>query len=412
MNHLPILPILMPAIAGSLMVLLTLQSLAVKRILSGVATVASLAIALWLWHETRDGVIHVYALGNWAPPFGIVLVLDRLSALMLALTASLAVPVILYAVCGTDRQGRNFHALFQFQLMGINGAFLAGDLFNLFVFFEILLIASYALLAHGGGPARIRASVHYVLLNLGGSALFLVAIGMLYGLTGQLNLAALALAITLAPVTDTPLLAAAGLLLLLVFGLKAALLPLYFWLPRAYAEASAPVACLFAVMTKVGLYAVLRVHGLLFGTHAGELAGLVIPWVWPVALLTMALGAIGALAARNLQTLLAYLVILSVGSLFAGMHSTSSVAGMTALLYYLLHSTWITGGLFLLAGILGQQRGSMSGLLKPGPQLQQPATLGTLFFIAAIAVAGLPPLSGFIGKLLLLQASGPGGQGG
>lgn len=410
MNHLTILPVLLPAIAGSLIVLLTLQKIAIKRALSIGASLLQLLVAGLLLQQAGTGVIDVYALGNWSAPFGIVLVLDRLSALMIAMTAVLALPAVLYAITGADREGRNFHALFQFQLMGLNGAFLAGDLFNLFVFFEILLIASYALLAHGGGAARTRAGLHYVLLNLSGSALFLIAIGLLYGLTGSLNLAELALKIAAVPATEAPLIATAGLLLLVVFGLKAALLPLYFWLPRAYAQASAPVACLFAVMTKVGLYAILRVHGLLFGLQAGELAGLITPWLWPLALLTLALGAIGVLAARTLQSLVAYLVVVSVGTLFAGLH-TQTPAGISALLYYLLHSTWITGGLFLLADAISQQRGETAGCLLPGPTLRQPGLLGALFFFAAIAVAGLPPLSGFIGKLLLLQAAGPTGDG-
>ncbi len=410
MSHLPILPVLLPAITGSLLVLLTLSGLGLKRTIAVASMLGQCVIAGVLLQYAGSEHIGVYALGNWPAPFGIVLVLDRLAALMVAMTACLALPALLYATTGADREGRNFHALFQFQLMGLNGAFLTGDLFNLFVFFEILLIASYALLAHGGGAPRIRAGLHYVLLNLAGSALFLVAVGLLYGLTGNLNMAALALAIAATPASDAPLVAAAGLLLLVVFGLKAAVLPLHFWLPRAYAHASAPVACLFAVMTKMGLYAILRVHGLLFGPHAGELANLAQPWLWPLALLTIALGAIGALAARTLPALVAYLVVVSIGTLLAALQ-TQTVAGITALLYYLLHSTWVAGGLFLLADAIARQRGEQGGQLLPGPALAQPALLGSLFFAGAIAIAGLPPLSGFIGKLLLLRAAGPTGAG-
>lgn len=410
MNHLPILPVLLPAIAGSVLVMATLSGLRFKRCLSVLATLLQVLIALLLMQQTATGGVEAYAVGNWPAPFGIVLVLDRLSALMITMTSLLALAAVLYAITGADREGRSFHALFQFQLMGIYGAFLAGDLFNLFVFFEILLIASYALLAHGGGAERTRAGLHYVLLNLSGSAIFLIAIGLLYGLSGSLNIAELAVKVQATSPADAPLMAAAGLLLFVVFGLKSAVLPLYFWLPRAYTHASAPVACLFAVMTKVGFYAILRVHGLVFGPQAGELANLVMPWLWPLALLTIAFGAIGVLAARTLQTLLAYLVVVSIGTLFAGLH-TPSQSSTSATLYYLVHSTWISGGFFLLADAISQQRGMHAGQLQTAPAVAQPALLGGLFFVGAIAIAGLPPLSGFMGKLLLLHAAGPEGDG-
>jgi len=189
-----------------------------------------------------------------------------------------------------------------------------------------------------------------------------------------------------------------------VFALKAAVLPLYFWLPRAYASATAPVAALFAIMTKVGLYAILRVFTLLYGSEAGELANLARDWLWPLALLTVIGGALGALGARTLQMLLGYLMILSVGTLLAGI-ALGSPASITALLYYLIHSTWISAGLFLLADLIARQRGEQAGALTAGPALQQPLLLGGLFFVGAIAIAGLPPFSGFIGKLLLLRAA-------
>src|SRR5690606_27806125 len=320
-------------------------------------------------------------------------------ALMLLLTAVLALPVLLYACAGDDRRGVHFHALFQFQLLGINGAFLTGDLFNLFVFFEILLIASYALLVHGNGARQVKAGMAYVVLNLVGSSLFLLGVGTLYGLLGSLNMADLAARIAQAPEADAPLLEAAGYLLLVVFGLKAAILPLHFWLARAYAAAPAPVAALFAIMTKVGLYAILRVFSLLYGSQAGSLAGLGQDLLWWLALGGVAFGVIGALGARSLSRLLAYLVLVSVGTLLAGI-AMGSPQGLTASLYYLVHSTLVAGGLFLLAGLVAAQRGEQGGELIHGPGLRQPLLLGALFFAGAIAVAGLPPLSGFLGKLL------------
>lgn len=402
MSHWPILPILVPLLAGAQLLILPSHE-RLKRALSLLATLALLPLSIYLLQLAGDGQLRVYALGGWQPPFGIVLLVDRLSAWLLLATAVLAVAALCYALRGDDRLGPRFHALFQFQLLGINGAFLTGDLFNLFVFFEILLIASYALLLHGQGAERVRAGLHYVVLNLTGSALFLIALGMVYGASGTLNMADLSARAAQASGDQVPLLAAAGLLLLLVFALKAALLPLYFWLPRAYAAASAPVAALFAIMTKVGIYAILRLATLMFGAGAGELTNLVQPWLWPLALATVGLGAIGALAARSLQMLLAYLVVVSAGTLLAAV-AVGTPSALAAGFYYLLHSTWVAGGLFLLADLIARQRGDKGGALVQGPALQNPGLLGGLFFFGAVAVIGLPPLSGFLGKLLLLQA--------
>ena len=409
MNHGLILPILLPMFAGGLLLLGSGLSLRFKRSLSLVATLLLLPVSGYLLWLADQDVLQVYAAGNWAAPFGIILLLDRLSALLVLVTAVLAGFALLYAVRGDDQRGQSFHALFQFQLMGINGAFLTGDLFNLFVFFEILLNASYSLLLHGGGAERVRAGLHYVVLNLVGSAFFLLAVGVLYGITGTLNMADMATRVAAAGPDDAALLGAAGLLLLVVFGLKAAFLPLYFWLPKAYASASAPVAALFAIMTKVGLYSIIRVYTLIFGDDAGSLANMANDWLWPIALLTLALGVIGALAATTLHGLLAYLVVVSVGTLLSGV-AIGTEQALAASLYYLVHSTWVAGGLFLLADLIARQRGEKQALLVQGPALQNPHLLGGLFFLGAIAVAGLPPLSGFIGKLLLLRSLEPGLQ--
>ena len=406
MNHLLILPILLPLFAGA--ALLMLPSLErIKRTLSILACLALIPVALLLMRQAAEGDLQVYALGGWQAPFGIVLMLDRLSALMLLVTAVLGTAVAIYAARGDDRRGMRFHALLQFQLLGLNGAFTTGDLFNLFVFFEVMLIASYALLFHGGGAERTRAGLHYVVLNLVGSAFFLIALGVFYGITGTLNMADLSVKVAAVAPADAPLLAAAGLLLLVVFALKAALLPLHFWLPRAYTVASAPVAALFAIMTKVGVYSIVRVYLLVFGAGAGELAHLGNDWLWPLALLTMAVAALGALAAASLQALVAYLVLLSAGTLLAAV-ALGTPASLGAALYYLVHSTWAAAGLFLLADLISRERGERRGALVQGPLLEHPALLGGAFFFAAISVAGLPPLSGFIGKLLLLKAATPG----
>ncbi|MDX1802510.1 MAG: monovalent cation/H+ antiporter subunit D [Alcanivorax sp.] len=401
MSHWIIAPILIPALAGMLLLLEVRERHQLRRVTGLLSASALLAVAVLLWQQAADGSITVYRLGNWAAPFGIVLVLDRLSALMLLLTALLAFPALLYACRGDDRKGANFHGLFQFQLMGINGAFLTGDLFNLFVFFEVLLIASYGLALHGRGRARVKAGLHYVVLNLVGSALFLIALGLIYGTTGTLNMADFAVKAQALSGSDHTLLRVAVLLLWVVFGLKAALFPLYFWLPATYANATAAVAALFAIMTKVGLYAILRVYALAFAS--GPLAGLGRHALWALALTTLVLAAIGALGAKRLGTLVAYLVVMSVGTLLAAF-SYGQLQAVGPALYYLLHSTMICAALFLLTDLVARGRGEAGDTIAAGPAIPHGGVLAVLFFAAAIAVAGLPPLSGFLGKVALMQA--------
>jgi multicomponent K+:H+ antiporter subunit D len=401
-NHLVLLPVLIPLLAGSLLLLAGRAGMAVERSIGLVATTVSLLVAVVLLMRVGSGELLVYYPGNWPAPYGIVLVADRLSALMLVLAAVLALASLLYASNGDDGRGPRFHLLFQMQLLGINGAFLTGDLFNLFVFFEILLIASYALQLHGGGRARVRAALHIVVLNLVGSAIFLIAIGAIYAATGTLNLADLAVKAAAAGSEQTGLLRTGGLLLVVVFALKAALMPLGFWLPPAYAAASAPAAALFAIMTKVGVYAILRVHGLVFGPDAGATASLLSPWLLPIGLLTVVVATLGVLASRELRRLLAHLVVLSAGTLILTLGLDSEVA-TSAALYYALNSTLVGGGLFLLADLIARERGVAQVSLDREQAVARPALLGTLFFIGAIGVAGLPPLAGFAAKLYILQ---------
>ncbi len=404
MNHLLVAPILLPLLSGALLILCAHLAQAVVRTISLLASLLLVLLSISLVWLAGDDQIRLYALGNWAPPFGIVLVLDRLSAVMLLVTSVLAFFSLAYAVRGGDQASGSFHGLVQFLVLGVNGAFLTGDLFNLFVFFEVMLIASYSLLLHGGGAERARAGLHYVIINLAGSALFLVAVAALYGVTGSLNMADMAVKVAQLNPQDAPLVAAAAVLLLVVFGLKAAIVPLYLWLPRAYASASAPVAAMFAIMTKVGVYTIVRVYSLVFGEQAGPLAGLAWQWLWPVALVTLVVGLLGTLAARDLRSQVAYLVVVSVGTMLAGI-SLNTEASLQASFYYLIHSTWICGALFLLADIIVRQRGSYTDRIMPGPRMRQSTLLGIVFFITAISAIGMPPLSGFIGKMLLLSAA-------
>lgn len=407
MSHMIIMPILLPLLTGILLLLSSGRSIVLLRCISLLSVAALVVICASLLQNANTGAIEVYALGNWEPPYGIVLVLDRLSALMVLLTSVLVLFSLCYAARGNDQPGDSLHALTHFLLMGLNGAFLTGDIFNLFVFFEVLLLASYGLLLHGGGPERTRAGMHYVILNLAGSSLFLIAVAVLYGLTGTLNMADMAVRVAQLDGSTGPLVATAALLLMLVFSLKAALAPIYFWLPKAYASTSAPVAAMFAIMTKVGIYAIIRVYTLIFGDTAGPLANLAWAWLWPVALVTVVLAFIGVLAARDLRSQVAYLVVVSVGTLVAGAALHTEQA-LNATVYYLLHSTLICGALFLIVDLISRQRGAVADRIQAGPVVRQGALLGGLFFIGAASVIGLPPLSGFIGKALILQAADNG----
>ncbi|EGV30845.1 NADH dehydrogenase (quinone) [Thiorhodococcus drewsii AZ1] len=398
------LPLLLPLALGALLLVGARLPLSVQRFIGLLGTLCVLAAALDLLALTAQGDVLATAIGGWPPPFGIVLVCDRLSALMLTLTGLLGTAALFYASSGgADASGRHFHALFQFQLFGLVGAFLTGDLFNLFVFFEVLLIASYGLLMHGGGPARTRAALHYVVLNLVGSSLFLLGAALIYAATGTLNLADLAVRLGQLTPADARLAGAGGLLLFTVFALKAALPPLHAWMVPAYAAASAPVAALFAILTKVGLYAMLRLLSLVPDTGSGSAFVGSATWLLTgAAVLTITAGTLGALASTRLGTMIGYLVMLSMGTLLAGI-APGTAQGLAAALYYLVHTTLITAGLFLLADLIASGRAQGDRLVIGDPP-RDARILAPLFLLGAIAIAGLPPLSGFLGKAWILIA--------
>ncbi|WP_120504152.1 monovalent cation/H+ antiporter subunit D [Sulfitobacter mediterraneus] len=403
MTHWIIAPVVLPALLAPFIVLAARYHIGIQRVFSVAGVLSLIAIAAGLAWQASDGTIILYQLSDWAAPFGIVLVGDRLSTLMILLTAVLALFVILYAIgSGWDKRGWHFHALFQFQLMGIMGAFLTGDVFNLFVFFEVLLIASYGLMIHGGGNLRLRAGVQYVLFNLLGSTLFLFALGAIYAETGTLNMADLAQRVALIDPAESVGIRIASVMLLLVFAIKAAVVPLHFWLPSSYAEAPAPVAALFAIMTKVGAYAIIRVYTMVFAPDLDVTAGLHGLWLLPAALVSLALGMIGVLAARKLDRLVAFAVIGSMGMVMISI-SLFSQAGIAAALYYIVHSTLAAAALFLICDLVRAGRAHLN--LTAAPPVSGAALTAALFFVAAIAMTGLPPLSGFVGKLMILDAA-------
>jgi multicomponent K+:H+ antiporter subunit D len=404
MNHWIIAPVVIPAVAAPLIVLAMRNHLSLARTFSLISAAAVLAVAIGLVWTASHNPPEVYRLGNWPAPFGIVLVLDRLAAMMVLASAILGFVVLLYAINGWDAKGRHFHALWQFQLMGINGAFLTGDLFNLFVFFEVLLIASYGLMLHGAGRERLKAGLHYVAINLVASALFLIAVGLLYAVTGTLNMADLAVQVPKVGADTIGLLETGGLILLVVFAVKAAVVPLHLWLPGTYAQAPAPVAALFAVMTKVGAYSIIRVYTLIFGGDAGAAAWIAQDWLLPAALVTLAVGSFGVLAVKVLGRLVAFSIVASSGTLLIAV-ALFTPESVSAGLYYLVHSTLTGAALFLMVDLIVSRRGPHGGDITVAPRFANHELLAGLYFLAAIAAAGMPPMSGFLGKLLVLDAA-------
>ncbi|GAA4217590.1 monovalent cation/H+ antiporter subunit D [Sphingomonas endophytica] len=405
LDHLPIAPVVIPAMTAPLAMMLMRRHARAATALSLGGCVAMLVAACTLFGVAQDGAIRSYALGAWPAPFGIVLVLDRLAAMMLVLAALLATVVLGHAlVTGADRRGWHFHPLFHFQLMGLNGAFLTGDLFNLFVFFEVLLIASYGLMLHGQGALRMKAGVAYVVVNIVGSALFLIALGLLYGLTATLNMADLAVRIAALGTADQGLLRVAGLLLMTVFALKAAVVPLHLWLPRTYAATMPVVAALFAIMTKVGVYAMIRTVPLIFGAQAGAAAWVPAPYLLPAAILGAVVGFVGVLAARGLREQAAFAVLASTGTLLMAVASWRA-ATLAAALYYMVQAVLAGAALFLVADVTMRRRGQYADALVPSPRFAGQDAAGLLYLAAAIGAVGLPPLAGFVGKLLILDAS-------
>lgn len=437
MPHLILAPIALPMFTAGLMLLLREERQRTKVTLNIASTFLGLVVAVLLLVQAKDPALPdhlgVYLAGNWPAPFGIVLAIDRLSAMMLVLASTVALATVLFSAARWHRAGVHFHPLFQFQLMGLSGAFLTADLFNLFVFFEIMLAASYGLLLHGSGRPRVSAGLHYIAINLAASSLFLIGVSMLYGITGTLNMADLAQSIAGIAPADRGLLHAAAAVLAVAFLIKAAVWPLNFWLVPAYSAATAPVGALFALMTKVGVYSVLRLWTLLFGAEAGESAQFGSQWLIGGGLLTMAFGAIGMLGSQRLGHLAGFAAILSSGTLLAatGFGQNLLTGG---LLYYLLSSTLAVSALFLLTDLIERWRNDgasvapheqtddapfLSADLVPNEGMNlddkeqaligevipaAAAFLGLAFIACTLVIAGLPPLPGFVGKFAMVHA--------
>ena len=443
--HLIIAPVLLPVLTAALMLALgeqrreTLAGLNVGSCLVGLAL--SILLAWSVHHGAAPaspgqtpgsiGTLGIYLPANWPTPFGIVLVLDRLSSAMLLLTSVMATAALIFAVARWDRIGVHFHPLFQIQLMGLNGAFLTGDLFNLFVFFEVLLAASYGLLLHGPGRQRVGAGLHYIAINLVASSFFLVGAAMLYGVTGTLNMADLAVRIPEVAAQDQAMLHAGVAILGMAFLTKAAVWPMGFWLVPAYSAAGAPVAALFSIMTKVGIYAILRLWSLGFSGEEGTMRWGA-DWLVAGGLATVAFGLLGLLQARQLGRVTGFGVMVTSGTLLAaiGFNQPTVTGGA---LYYLLSSTMAAGAMFLLIELIDRSRLLESEFPNPDDadpvpffldEIEPPrdtnldeqqealtgrvipastAFLGFSFLACTLLLTGTPPLSGFIGKFMMLS---------
>ncbi|MCH7335449.1 monovalent cation/H+ antiporter subunit D [Acinetobacter sp. NIPH 2699] len=409
--HAPVISILIPAFTSFLLILFGNPGAGSlkqdwrqpwRRGISLASVILGLITAVSYLVIASTGQITVYQLSEWSAPFGIVLVLDRLSAFMLVLTYSLALPVLWYASDNWDTRGRYFHTMFHFLLMGVCGAFLTGDLFNLFVFFEILLMASYVLLLHGQGRPRFQLGVHYVTINLLASALFLIGLGMIYGSVGSLNMADVARLIPLLDADQHKLAVAGGLLLFVVFGIKAAMLPVGFWLPKTYAVAATPVAAIFTIMTKVGIYAILRINGTVFDDALAQ--SILRNILMVIGLVSSIYGVIGALGADRLRRFVGFMVLSSIGTLLIAIAMFNTYAWAAAL-YYLVHSTLIAAAFYLFCGWITAQRGTFKDHLKVAPKIKNENAAAMTYFLIALMLAGLPPFSGFLGKVFILQAT-------
>ncbi|WP_127593655.1 Na+/H+ antiporter subunit D [Paenibacillus lautus] len=396
MNNVIVLPLLIPLVTAVILIFCS-KYVRAQRWISVVSVILNLLVALFIVNQVNHEGIQTLYMGGWLPPYGIVFVADMLAALLVLTTLIVAAACLFYSFrsIGEEREKHYFYAFFQFLLAGVIGSFLTGDLFNLFVCFEVMLIASYALIVLGGTKRQLRETLKYMLINIISSTLFVAAVAYLYGTVGTLNMAHLSLRV--AEVQQDGILSVIGLLFLIVFALKAGLF-LFFWLPGSYSAPPAAVTALFgALLTKVGLYAIIRTFTLIFHHDTGGIH-VVIGWM---AAATMILGSLGAVAYKDLGRILNYNIIISVGFIAFGVAVASSDS-LNGAVFYLMHDMIAKALLFILGGIIMASAGTnklsdMGGLMKRHP------LVGWMFFIVALALVGIPPLSGFLGKVLIVR---------
>ncbi len=400
MSHTTFLPVILPLVSGIVLLLAT-GHVRTQRVIASAATLIAYGASIFLFAgvwQGGKGDILVYRLGNWAPPFGIVLVADMLSSVMVVMSMTIATAALFFSFATLDREReRLFHPLFMFQIVGVNGSFLTGDIFNLFVFFEVMLISSYALLSLGGERRQLEATIKYVAINLFSSPFLLSTVGLLYGLMGTLNMADLAQKVSQAP--DKGMITVLAMLFLVVFGIKSAVFPLFFWLPGAYTVVPSGTATYFGgILTKVGVYALVRVFTLIFNYDPGFTHTIILG----IAGLTMFVGVLGAAAQKDIRTILSYHIISQIGYMVMGL-GLFTVLSIAGTVFYIIHHIVVKSCLFLVAGATEKVAGTgelkhLGGLGRTHPYL------GVLFLVVALSLAGFPPLSGFFAKVVLIRA--------
>ncbi|WP_312098540.1 Na+/H+ antiporter subunit D [Niallia sp.] len=398
MINLILYPILIPLFTGIISIFFY-KKIILQRIFSLLSTSASIIVTLFMIEQINEEGIQTVNLSNWDAPFGITIVSDMLSALLVLTTNIIAFCCIIYSFKGIEREKEAYfyYSIIQFLLVGVIGAFSTGDIFNLFVFFEVMLMASYVLLVLGNTKIQLRETVKYIIVNVVASALFVIAVAYLYSVVGTLNMASISERIS--QVGGAGILTAIAVLFLIVFGLKGAIFPLFFWLPGSYYAAPIPILALFgALLTKVGVYSIARTYSLFFynDTYVFSLLG-------TLALITIVFGSIGSIAYNDVKKIIIYNIVTAIGVILYGF-STFNAVSLNGSIFYLLHDMIIKGALFLLIGVMIFITGTsnlkyMSGLMKKYP------LLAWAFFIAALGLAGIPPLSGFVGKLLIIQGA-------
>jgi multicomponent Na+:H+ antiporter subunit D len=394
------LPILIPLVTGVLLIFAA-KHIMLQRWIAGLSALLTVIFSALLVQKVKNDGIQTLNLSNWEAPFGITLVSDMLSALLVLTTSIVAFACLIYSFrsIGKEREKFYYYAAFSFLIVGVNGAFTTGDIFNLFVFFEVMLMSSYVLIVLGGTKIQLRESVKYILVNVISSALFVIAVGFLYSVVGTLNMAHISVRISeISEVAQPGIITVIAVLFLVVFGLKGAIFPLYFWLPGSYYAPPAPVLALFgALLTKVGVYSITRTYTLFFYHDTGftqQLLGI-------LAIMTIILGVIGAIAYWDIKKIVIYNIIIAVGVILFGL-SAMTTDSLSGSIFYLIHDMLVKAALFLLVGIMAAITGT-SNLKKISGLIKQYPGLGWTFFIAALTLSGIPPLSGFIGKVLIVK---------
>ena len=399
MTVLVALPVLLPLAAAGLSLALG-RFADFQRIIGLVVLAAIIVDGAFLLYVTDTYGPLVLQMGAWPAPAGITLIADRLSALLLMVSAVVTFAVLIYSIgqrltdYGRERASTTFHPMYMVLCAGVSLAYLAGDLFNLFVAFEIMLSSSYVLITRRTTASRVRAGMTYVIVSLTSSLLFITMIALVYAATGTVNMADLGGKVVLLP---EGLQIALGLLMVIVFGVKAAMVPLHFWLPDSYPTAPAPVTAVFAgLLTKVGVYALIRTQTLVFNHHRGwEL-------MLAIALITMLVGALGALAQNDLNRMLSFLLVSHIGYMLFGL-GVYDIVGLTGVILYVVHHITVQATLFLVSGLITRHTGTVA-LSRMGGLARAAPPIAVLFALPALSLAGVPPFSGFVAKLALLQA--------